>query len=107
MASTFQVITSTAAGNEISAIAEWVADAYGYVYGERVEVRLLKAIKDLGEMPGRHPRLRQLIGRRYVYRRVLVNKHRIIFVIDEVRLVVEVVRVDLQSANPATLDDLP
>ena len=58
--------------------------------------------------PPATPASRYLIGRQFVYRRVLVGTYyRVIFTIDEDARRVEVIRVDSQLSDPATLDDLP
>ena len=58
-------------------------------------------------MPARHMRVRELRDRALDYRRALTGKHRVIFTLSPGQDEVVVVRVDLQSSNPATLDDLP
>lgn len=109
----FRVVVKGAARDELLAIAYYVADKYGLRYGARLEDKLEKAVYALSSVPKQHTRPRYLIGRQFVYRRVLVGeKHRVIFTLDEYArridvVRVDVVRVDLQSSDPATLDDLP
>ncbi len=85
-----------------------VAEDLGYRSGEVVQTRIQAAIDSLARMPTRHMQMRYLKDRRFVYRRILIGKHyRAIFTINELESLVEVVRIDSQRRNPASLDDLP
>ena len=96
-----------AAEADLDRIVDEVEQAFGHTYAQRLDARLTAAIEKITHMPARFTRVRALMDRRYDYRRVLSGKHRIIFTLDEARNVVEVVRVDLQRSDPASLDDLP
>ena len=108
MARAYVVITSLRADNQMDDHVRYVLDKYGDSYANRLSDRFRDAVEELREMPTRHTRVRYLIGRRFEYRRVLIGrKHRIIYTIDESEAIVEVVRADLQNADPSSLDDLP
>ena len=108
MAAAYDVVVSPKAQREARGLSDRVAEAFGDAYGDSVNRRIVAAIDSLDRMPTRFTRVRHLMGRRYVYRRVLVGRaHRVIFTVDEAARRVEVVRVDLQRSDPASLDDLP
>ncbi len=87
---------------------DYIADNYGDVYSDSLNERIVESTRSLTFNPERHMRIRHLVGRQFIYRRALVGKkRRLIFTIDEPALRVEVVRIDFQSSDPRTLDDLP
>lgn len=102
------MIVSPRAQSQLVELSAYVSEHFGTAYGIRLNRRLTDAVDDLALMPTRHTRVRYLLGRRYVYRRTLVgDKHRLIFTVDESAMTVEVVRADLQSSDPSSLDGLP
>ena len=104
----YEVEVSTAAQEEARSITDDLALDLGDGPSDRVNDQIRMAIRGLAANPTRHTRVRYLIGRRFVYRRVLVGSYyRVIFTIDEDARRVEVIRVDSQLSDPATLDDLP
>lgn len=108
MARAFTVVVNTAARSERDAFILYYAMNYGDGSADRIQTRIDSAITGLDEMPRRHTRVAYLRDRLFEYRRVLVGKkHRVIYTVDDERRLVEVVRVDLQSNDPASLDDLP
>ena len=104
----YEVDVSTAAQEEARKIVDGLALDLGDGPSDRVNDRIRLAIRSLAANPTRRTRVRYLIGRQFVYRRVLVGSYYcVIFTIDEDARRVEVVRVDSQRSGPATLDDLP
>ncbi len=108
MARQYTVTVSAEAEDELQLMVDYVSDHFGLTYALRLDARIDEAIDSLAVNPERHMRIRYLVGRQLVYRRALVGKkRRLIFTIDEPALRVEVVRIDFQSSDPRTLDDLP
>ena len=102
-----RVVVSDEATNDLFTIALLIAAEYGSAPGRRFTARLRAEIDGLGSMPTRHMPDRELRDRALDYRRALTGKHRVIFTLSPEQDEVVVVRVDLQSSNPAPLDDLP
>lgn len=108
MAGQYSVNVSADADGELQIMVDYLAEEYGVTYALRLDALFDDAIDNLAINPKRHMRIRYLVGRQFVYRRVLVGKkRRLIFTIDEPEMRVEVVRIDFQSSDPRTLDDLP
>lgn len=98
----------TEALEEIQFLLDYVDENYGRVYAERVASRIRLAINSLTDNPTRHQRVRRLAKTKPEYRRMLVGaSHRVIFTVNEDARVVKVVRFDLQSSDPRSLDNLP
>ena len=108
MADEYEVAVKKEAREEASAMILSAVESFGERSGVVVQERIESAIDGLAANPTRHTRVRYLIGRQFVYRRVLVGSYyRVIFTVDEDARRVDVVRVDSQRSDPATLDDLP
>ncbi len=107
MAQAFRLIVADGAAEQFLDIINFVADEFGFVYADPLETAIKAGVDSTLEMPRRHTRMRELLNRKYEYRRGLVGRHGIVFTIDDGAGVVEVVRVDLESADPRTLTDLP
>ena len=101
------IIVSDEANRDLDAIIDVVEEKFGLRIAKRLDDRLSATISSLARMPTRHMRVPYLADRVADYRRALTGAHRVIFTLSADESLVRVVRVDLQSSDPSTLDDLP
>lgn len=106
MGSTYQIVLSGAAQQNLQDIYNYLYDNVSYETAEYVKDGLEAAIAKLSQLPEANGLLRGHSSS-IVYRRTLKWSYRIIFTIEEEQLIVEVIRVDNQKMNPTGLEDLP
>ena len=106
MGPTYQIVLSNAAQKNLRDIYDYLSEYVSFDTAEHVKEGLENEIAKLSQSPEANGLLRGHHSTT-VYRRILKWSYRIIFSIEEEKLIVEVVRVDSQKANPASLKNLP
>jgi plasmid stabilization system protein ParE len=106
MGPTYQIVLSTTAQDNLRDIYDYLYDHVSFDTAEHVKDGLEAEIAKLSQSPEANGLL-QGHNSTTVYRRVLKWSYRIIFTVEEQQLTVEIIRVDSQKANPASLEDLP
>jgi plasmid stabilization system protein ParE len=106
MGPTYKVVLSKGAQRDLRRIYDYLLEHVSYETAERVREGLESELTKLSKAPESRGLLRGH-NSKIAYRRVMKWSYRIIFSIAEQELIVEVVRVDHSSADPARLSELP
>jgi plasmid stabilization system protein ParE len=106
MGSTYQIILSSAAQQNLRDIYDYLHDHVSFETAEHVKKGLETAIARLSQSPEANGLLKGHSSS-IVYRRILKWSYRIIFTIEEKQLIVVVIRVDNQKMIPSNLENLP
>ncbi len=94
MAGPYQVIVTPAARQDLAEILEYVAENQSASRAQKVQEEIIAAIASLEEMPTAHAVVQEtfeFVGD--AFRRILADKYRIIFTVEELNLAVFIIRI--------------
>lgn len=107
MAQTYQVVITQSAQQDLQQIIEYLLEEAGEEVAEKVRDAIEAEITGLTHYPHSKGLLKGTTSSQAIYRRVLIWSYRVIFTIEESKLLVLVVRIDHSKRNPESLKDLP
>ncbi|MEM6318615.1 MAG: type II toxin-antitoxin system RelE/ParE family toxin [Bacteroidota bacterium] len=106
MAQIYQVVITDRAKESLRKIIAQVRERASIEVARKVKDGIENEITSLNYMPTKNSILRGINDKNITYRRILKWSYRIIYTIEEDKLMVIVVEIDYARSNPKKLEDL-